>query len=112
MLRAADLVLTLTRAHREAALQLAPAVVRRIFTLTEFAAIVCRIDLTAVPKTATAGQRLAAIVPLAGVSRPLAGLTAAEFDVPDPHGGSAADYDRALRLIVAATRAIGLVGRG
>jgi protein-tyrosine phosphatase len=95
MLRRADLVLTMTRAHRSAAVDLAPATVRRTFTLREFA------DLALL--AAWEPGLLEAPSP----GRRLAGLTAAaprfraqraagvHDDIEDPYGRDRAAYERA-----------------
>ena len=48
-LREADLVLAMTRAHRSAIVELAPAAVRRCFTLREYARLLGQLPPTALP---------------------------------------------------------------
>lgn len=108
--RAADLVLALTRAHRTHVVQQAPAALRRSFTLLEFARIVASPDLPAVPADAV-GVRLRALVPLAARHR-APSPTADADDVPDPYGGGSADYERAYALIRDAVELIVRAVRG
>ena len=95
--RAADLVLALTRAHRAQLVQQAPAALRRSFTLLEFARIVGSPNLYHVPAGAV-GVRLRDLVPLAARHRSLAGVADAD-DVPDPYGRGSAEYEQAYVLI-------------
>lgn len=76
---AADLVLTMTREHRDAVLELAPRQLRRTFTLTEAAELISRFS----PES---------VADLAGL-RPQ--LPAGDVrDVEDPIGQSAEVFDR------------------
>ena len=89
-LRAADLVLTATAEHRAAVVELAPAVVRRAFTILEFARIVKAGPL------ALGGAPLPEVVPRVAAAR---FAVAAELDdLRDPYGLSDAVhlqvYDR------------------
>lgn len=108
MLADADLVLTLTRAHRAEVLELVPSLVRRTFSLLEFARILKSLDLSGVPSQLDAGSRLRVIVPLATVGRALA--PRAELlggdDVPDPYARGDVAYANALAMIAAATDTI------
>lgn len=108
--RGADLVLALTRAHRSQLVQLAPAALRRSFTLLEFARIVASPDLPAVP-AGPVGVRLRALVPLAARHRAPAPLPDAD-DVPDPYGRGSADYEQAYALIRDAVGVIVQAARG
>ena len=75
----ADLILTMTREHRDAVLEMAPRQLRRTFTLPEAALLTARFDPGAVTE-------------LAGL-RPH--LSSSEvFDVPDPIGQSPEVFDR------------------
>ena len=112
LLREADLVLALTRDHRARVVELAPGIVRRAHTLLEFARIARVLDLDAVP-SASPGERLRTIVPLAAAMRPMIRRSAGESDdVPDPFGRDAVAYDLAMRLILDATSTIISVARG
>lgn len=107
--RDADLVLALTRAHRALLVQLAPAALRRSFTLLEFARIVASPDLPGVPAGAV-GVRLRALVPLAARHRTPAPYP--EDDVPDPYGLGSAEYKRSYVLIRDAVDTIVRAARG
>lgn len=113
LLRAADLVLAMTRDHRAQLVSLAPATVRRSYTLREFARIIGRIDLSGVPIAMSPGERLRAITPLAASMRPLVRPAADETDdVPDPYGREPAVYEQAMGMIREATASIIRVARG
>jgi len=105
MVAAADLVLTLTRAHRAQVLEWVPAAVRRTFTLLEFTRVLESLDLSGLPADTDAGARLRAILPVVIAGRALAPrpALAAGDDVPDPYGRDAAAYARSLAMIEAAT---------
>ena len=77
MLTEADLVLCMSREHRAAAQQMAPARWKRVFTLTEFAAL-C--DLGALPEIIAGRGRL----------DPNSDL----LDIVDPMGRPREDFDR------------------
>lgn len=112
-LRQADLVLALTRDHRSRIVELAPVVVRRTYTLLEFAHIVRAIDLSSVPIGAAPGVRLRSIIPLATAMRPLVGRAADQTDdVPDPFRRDPTVYAHALALIQEATDTIISVAHG
>lgn len=71
IMSAADLILTMTTAHRDAALEVAPQTLRRTFTLSEAAQLVSTHGATTIAD-------LSALRPY---------LTAHElFDIPDPIG--------------------------
>lgn len=107
MLRESDLILALTRQHRARCLDLAPAAVRRTFTLLEFARVLESVDLPVPTAGTTPGQRLREILPTVSAGRSLAPRRpAAEDDVPDPFGWSPEVYDASLAAIQAATDSI------
>ena len=107
MLKASELVLTLTRAHRAEVLELVPSAVRRTFTLLEFARVLQSLDLRGLPFDVSAGDRLRAILPLATAGRALAPRAqAGDDDVPDPYGRGAPAYVHSLALIAEATDVI------
>lgn len=113
LLRDADLILALTRDHRARLVDLAPATVRRAYTLLEFARIVRAIDLSSVPPGLEPGERLRIIAPLAASMRPVVRRAALETDdVPDPYRRGPAAYEHALELIRAATVTIVSAARG
>jgi protein-tyrosine phosphatase len=87
MVRDADLVLALTRAHRAAVVKLWPGAVRRTFTLRELARLGAQVDRNdletrAGPGTAPA-DRIAALMPLAAARR--SQVPADLDDVIDPY---------------------------
>lgn len=105
-LREADLVLGMTREHRSAAVELVPAVVRRSFTLREYARLLGRIDRDLLPGGSPA-ERARAALPLAAAQRRQAG--AAEDDVADPYGRADSAYALAFSDIEQAVRSIAAV---
>ncbi len=106
MLREAELVLTLTRAHRAQVLEWAPSVVRRAFTLLEFVRVLESLDLTGLP-SGPAAARLRAILPLATAGRALAPRPEpGGDDVADPYGRGPAAYQQSLVAIQRATDTI------
>lgn len=91
LVRGADLVLALTRGHRSSVVELAPAAVRRTFTLRELARLVPHVDPQVLHDSgATPGARVRALPALAAAVRHVAGT--GEDDVVDPIGGSDALY--------------------
>lgn len=107
MVRAADLVLALTREHRSRVLGLVPAAVRRTFTLRELARVVTSLDLTDLPTSLPEGDRLRAVIQRAIVGRALAPRAAeGGDDVPDPYGYGPEAYARSLNLIEQAVAVI------
>ena len=100
----ADLVLGLTKGHRRDAVELAPATVRRAFTLRELARLLAELDPSRLP-AGTPGQRLQAAVPLAAaLRRPARG-----DDIDDPFGLADPAYERAYAEISAAVEQIAAV---
>ncbi|CAN5165416.1 low molecular weight phosphatase family protein [soil metagenome] len=94
LVRAAGLVLVLTRRHRSAVVELEPAAVRRTFTLRELARLAEGVDATLLPHgpQATVADRLRALVPLAAARRGMVASDPDLDDVIDPYRGSAACY--------------------
>lgn len=88
MLTQADLVLCMSRDHRAAAQQMAPARWKRVFTLTEFAAL---------SETGTTDENgtLAAIMAGRGRVDPNSSL----LDIVDPMGRPREDFDRVFAEI-------------
>jgi protein-tyrosine phosphatase len=94
MLRAADLVLTMTDAHTGDVIEMWPPAVRKTYTLREFARLLGTIESSALPHT-TVGERLRAALPLAAASRrPVADRTL--DDVVDPYRQSDKVYEQAF----------------
>ena len=111
MLREADLILALTRAHRSRIVGLYPRAVRRTFTLRELARLAGRVDPAALP-AGTSGERLAALLPLATAQRGMRAGAPDQDDVVDPYGGSEALYRRAFDELRPAVLQIARVVRG
>lgn len=91
-LAAVDLVLTLERRHRAAVLDLEPSLLKRTFTLVEFAR-------TAIERPGAAALSGRTALPLAVLvdavrSARRAGPTPNSDDVPDPIRGDDADHER------------------
>jgi len=116
MIRDASLVLTATRDHRAAVVDLWPAVVRRAFTLREFARLAVlvdpgHLDRSAVPG-ASPGARLAAVVPLAVACRGQERVEPTADDVTDPIGRPPAVYQRSADEIWPAVQTIARMALG
>lgn len=105
LIRAADLVLTMTREQRAAVVGAVPEAVRRTFTLREFADLADLVDLELVIPPDTGAGRLAALTADAPRfrSRRSAGP---HDDVADPYGLGPAAYARAMAEIQAAVSAM------
>ena len=110
MLRDADLVLALTRAHRSKIVALHPSAVRRTFTLRELARLAGGVDRSALPD-ASVGDRLAALLPLAAAQRGLRRAAPDDDDVVDPFGGDDGLYRRAFDELRPAVEEIARVVR-
>lgn len=107
MVATADLVLGAERAHRAAAVTLAPAALRTAFTLREFARLVAddgvgRSDLPVDP-VCRAREMVVAARSRRGLGAPAA---ESDDDIPDPYGGPDATHDLATSMITDATRSI------
>ncbi|MFP5282720.1 MAG: low molecular weight phosphatase family protein [Actinomycetes bacterium] len=105
LLRGADLILALTRAHRSLVVQMWPAAVRRTFTVREFARLLEGIDRTALPAGSPA-DRLRAALPLVTAQRGRVLVSANEDDVVDPYGGRAAVYQASFAQMLPAVETI------
>jgi protein-tyrosine phosphatase len=95
LLRRADLVLTMTRAQRAAAVDLAPATVRRTFTLREFADLALLASWEpGLLEAASPGRRLAGLTAAAPRfrGRRVAGV---HDDIEDPYSRDRAAYEQA-----------------
>ena len=109
-LRRADLVLTMTRAQRMHAVDLAPAVVRRTFTLRELARLVRAVDPGELPWSEVgAAERLRAAIPLAAARRRRS--EPGQDDVPDPYRRPPEVHRRAFREIMDAVEEVVRVAR-
>lgn len=109
MLRGADLVLPLTRDHRARVVDIAPAVVRRTFTLREFARLASQVDrdqleARAGGPTATPASRLDALIPMAAAHR--AAVDPELDDVVDPYRRDLSVYQESFDQLLPAVRTI------
>lgn len=105
MLLRSDLVLAATLSHRTWLVELSPSVVRRCFTLIEFARIVTAVGPPA-RGTDSPSQWLDAAVPLAAARRSDSETARDDMSIPDPRGLSRDTHLDVLRLISTSTRAI------
>ncbi len=96
LIDSADLILTATRDHRSALAEISPIVIRRTFTLFEFADLVQKIDDVRLPDS----------VSNAAMKRHLTKLRDREFDVADPVGGDYEMYAVAAEQIHQAAKVI------
>jgi protein-tyrosine phosphatase len=94
----ADLVLGLTREHRAQAVELAPAAVRRAFTLLEFARILGQIQPNELPD-GSVEDRLRTAVPLAAARRRMITGPVDADDVVDPYRLAQEVYDQSFSAI-------------
>jgi protein-tyrosine phosphatase len=98
LLESAELVLTMTRAHRAAVLELAPAALRRCLLFTEVAALAQRVP--SVPEASDDAARLRAVVVGAGRARATLGGLGPDQDIEDPYGHDDDVHARVLDRIV------------
>jgi protein-tyrosine phosphatase len=105
MLKEADLVLAMTRAHRGIVVDLWPAVVRRTFTLREFARLLSWVDPSALA-AGTPGERLRAAIPLAAAERGRERTPPDEDDVVDPFQLSSAVYADSFAQLTSASNVL------
>ncbi len=104
LLQPVDLVLALTRAHRGDVVELWPKVVRRTFTLKEFARLLDEMDSAVLPQ-GPPEMRLRAAVPLAASRRHQVTDTRLD-DVIDPYQQSTQLHQEAFSDIRQAVTAI------
>jgi protein-tyrosine-phosphatase len=99
----ADLVLTVSRSHRSAVLELEPRALRSTFTLPEFARLLDGVDHAALP--ADPRERAHALVAAALAERGQGAPVDPEDDaIPDPVQGTVSDHAEAARRIHDAVR--------
>ncbi|WP_309064567.1 arsenate reductase/protein-tyrosine-phosphatase family protein [Microbacterium sp.] len=98
ILTESDLVLAMTREHRSYIVQLAPSLLRRAFTVREFARLAATLSDAQIRSAAdatgsAAGDRLRALAALVGGQRGLVLAQADEDDVIDPYRRSQETYE-------------------
>lgn len=91
LIAGADLILTATRRHRAAVVDLVPAAVRRAFTVRELARFITEIDLSPV-HAAPWPERVPTLVAAAAARRGQTRTHPADDDVIDPYGTDDATY--------------------
>lgn len=108
----ADLIFAMAREHRTVAVELAPSMLRRTFTLREFARLTETVSDEQIRKAADAAgdaprARLDALAALAaqqrGVMNPVAAI---DDDVIDPYRRSTETYERSAAQLVPALDAV------
>ncbi|MGC5629257.1 low molecular weight phosphatase family protein [Georgenia sp. Z1344] len=103
-----DIVLTATREHRAAVVEVAPALVRRSFTLLELARLVGQVDeadlVARAGDDATPAARLKALAALAARHR--VQVPRELDDVADPYRGSPEEYRVAIDAVAEAVDTI------
>lgn len=104
MLRDADLLLPMTRAHRAQVVEWWPAAVRRAYTLTEFARLVSAIDPGQLNQQ-DLSDRLRTATRLAAAQRGYIPSSVAD-DIEDPLGQSRPVHESAFSQIAAAVDVI------
>lgn len=92
----ADLVIVATRAHRELIVRRTPGVLRRTFTIKEFARLALQIEADPPHGVEARLRWLVAKAPLMRGHNP---VPAIQDDIPDPYGGTDADYRAAYLSI-------------
>jgi protein-tyrosine phosphatase len=105
LVKEADLVLALTRAHRSLVVDLWPPAVRTTFTVREFARLMHGVNPSALPD-GTPAERLLAALPLAAAERGLHHAFPQEDDVVDPFGLGDDIYAASFAEISAAVKVI------
>ena len=100
ILSASDLILTATRQHRSLVVTAEPSVVRRTFTIKEFARLAGSLDDQAAPSLPALVERVA------GQRGWLPAVTAVEDDVADPYGLPAERYTETAAELGEAVTAI------
>jgi len=95
-IQTADLVLTMTRRHRAAVLELAPRMMSRTFTLREAASLLAAMDstwLTNVPDVTVRGRQLVAALAQLRAAR-VVNRNALRDDIADPIGKNLDTFQR------------------
>lgn len=107
MLNESDLVLTMAREHRSHVVQLAPALLRRTFTIREFGRLAAALTDDEVrrgvtPAGSDPGARLRALATLVGAQRGLVPADPEQDDVIDPYRRSQTTYELSTSQLVPA----------
>lgn len=107
MLTESDLILAMSREHRQHIVQLAPSVLHRTFTVREFARLAATLSDDDVRhglagSAPDAGSRVRALARLVGGQRGLVMAAADEDDVIDPYRRSQNTYDLSASQLVPA----------
>lgn len=105
MARSADLILAMTKAHRSEVVELAPAAVRRSFTLLELARLLEDLGPEELPAGPPAARLRAAVPLLAARRRP----STVSDDIDDPIGRPDSVYGRVFAEISEAVDRIAAV---
>jgi protein-tyrosine phosphatase len=105
MARDADLVLTMTLDQRSVAVETCPAVVRRTFTLLEFARLLNEVDQEALGLGDVADRVRASVALVASKRRHVAGGPGFD-DIADPYRGTEGQYRTAFEEIQRAVHSI------
>lgn len=114
MVRRADLVLTATRRHRSAVVQLHPQAMRRTFAVLDLADTAAHLGVEDLPDTDDPGTWLREVVATAAARRGLTPpLSAQDADVVDPYRRAPEVYQQMGRQLGAALPAVAwlLTGR-
>lgn len=107
LLREADLVLAMSREHRQRIVEIFPAALRRTFTLREFARILELPEISGSQLSGSPGDRLGEMVNRAAALRPRARRPdPADDDVADPYREAPGVYADSLALITEAVAGI------
>ncbi len=107
-----DLVLTATRRERAHCVTLVPAVLRRTFTLRQFARLACAVDPARLGGLTPVSRARALVGSIAEVRGSLQPVGAEEDDIADPVGGRLDGFRECASQIATAVEAlIGVITR-
>ncbi|MCQ9163673.1 low molecular weight phosphatase family protein [Arthrobacter sp. STN4] len=101
ILAAQDLVLAMTREHRSRIVEMAPALLKKTFTLRELARILPQLHT---PKDLDAAERWSHVIPFALRARSLHGQHPEDDDVVDPFRRKDEVYERMRRELTPAVQ--------
>ncbi|MEC5200170.1 protein-tyrosine phosphatase [Arthrobacter sp. PL16] len=103
VLQGQDLVLTLTREHRSRVVEMAPSLLRKTFTLREFARLISPLEGDA---SLDSPHRWRAILPAAQRNRAMQPTDASNDDVVDPYRRPDEVYQQMVRELVPAVHTL------